>query len=232
MANEGVIMPDDYKDYIYRLTYFLLGKIAHCIPKSISPNQITFAAFSCSMIACFFLVVVPDPSAFILWTVFNLLWYLLDALDGIHARLTHQTSEYGAYLDHFLDTGYFIFMLTAFAMRFQLFQPLYIFILLLRSTAATSVFLVQIHTGRLLLGRFSGGLELLLFSNCMILSYYFPHFDLSQHTSNPHLLYWIHALGLTSGVFMKVTLWLYIFGVPMTFWQQARFVKRYATDQA
>lgn len=231
MSNEGVIMPDDYKDYIYRITYFLLGKVAHLIPRSIKPNQITTTAFISSMIACALLYFVKSPKAYLYWVVFNTLWYILDALDGIHARMTYQTSEYGAYLDHFFDTAYFIFMLTVFSVRFDLTGTLYLFILFLRCTAATSTFLVQMHTGRLLLGRFSGGLELVLFSATMILSYYFPHLNLAEHTQNSLALYWIHALDLTSGVFMKITLMFYLIGVPMTFWQQTRFVKRYSEQQ-
>ncbi len=228
MAHEGSVMPDDYKDYVYRLTYFLLGKVAHFIPRSVKPNTITVMAFFSSIIACILLFVVPGPEAFILWTVFNFIWYILDALDGIHARLTHQTSEYGAYLDHFFDTAYFIFMLTAFAVRFDLTHTIYLFILFLRCTAATNVFLVQVHTGKLLLGRFSGGLELVLFSAAMILSYYFPHLNLVEHTQNSHALYWINTLDLTNNVFMKITLLFYLFGVPMTFWQQNQFVRRHA----
>ena len=44
----------------------------------------------------------------------NFIWYILDALDGLHARLSHQTSEFGAFLDHFLDNLFFVVMFTVF----------------------------------------------------------------------------------------------------------------------
>ena len=56
MSDEQALMPEDYKDIIYRLTYFLLGKVAHYIPRSVSPNQITIVAFVC--VALFYFI--PD----------------------------------------------------------------------------------------------------------------------------------------------------------------------------
>lgn len=225
-AAKAEVMPEDYEDLIYRVTYFFLGKVAHWIPRRVSPNQITVAAFVSALIGCLLLYVVPGPAGYLWWVAFNLLWYVLDALDGIHARLTGQCSELGGFLDHFFDTIYFIFMFAVFAVRFDLFAPLYIFILLLRTTAATSVFLVQVHTGRLVLGKFSGGFELLLMSSVMVLSYLYPHLDLTTAVSQPWLQTLAGALSLESGVFMKLTLLIYLVGVPINFVLQYRFVKK------
>ena len=89
MSEESVIMPDDYEDVVYRFTYFLLGKIAHRIPRSITPNQITIAAFISALVGCALLYFIKSPVAYLWWVLFNFIWYILDALDGIHARLSN-----------------------------------------------------------------------------------------------------------------------------------------------
>ncbi len=226
MKTDNKLISSDYKDLVYRLTYFLLGKCAPLIPSSIRPNQITFAGFIAALIGTFLLYKIQTPAAYLYWLVFNFLWYLLDALDGIHARRTQQSSEFGAFLDHALDNIYFVFMLTVFVIKFDLAHTIYIYILLLRVTAATLVFLVQCHTKRLYLSRCSGGTELLLFSLVMVGSYYFPHFNLAHYTANPLWLYGIDLLSLEKGLFMKLALWVYAIGVPVTIVLQFRFVKK------
>ncbi len=226
MSNNPVTMPSDYKDIIYRLTYPLIGKLAPAIPRSVTPNQITIAAFTSALIASALLYFIQSPAAFLWWALFNLVWYTLDALDGIHARLTNQCSEYGAFLDHALDNISFIFTFTVFVIRFDLLHPFYIFILLMRFTAATMVFAVQCHAKRLYLSKLSGGAELVMITLVMILSYLFPHFNPAYYTTNLTLLYWIDLLNLQQGAFMKVGSLIYLVGVPITFWLQFQFVKR------
>lgn len=227
MSNKKAMIPESYKDYIYRLTYHLLAFIAPYIPRSIAPNQITVASFISALIACLFLYFVRSPAGYLFWAIFNFIWYILDALDGAHARLTGQSSEFGGFLDHFLDNVYFIFMFTVFVIRFDLLHPLYIFILLLRMSASTTVFLVQVHTGRLHLGRLSGGFELFLMTTVMILSYCFPYFNLSHYTNNPTIFYLIDLLNLHQGVFMKFILFIYAIGVPINFILQLNDVKNF-----
>ena len=226
MSTNNVIMPDDYKDIIYRITYRLLGKVAPYVPRAIKPNQITIAGFISALIGSALLYFVTSPAAYLYWVLFNFIWYLLDSLDGIHARLTQQTSEYGAFLDHALDNIYFIFMFTIFTVKFDLLHTLYIFILLLRITGAVMVFTVQFHTKRLYLNQFSVGFELFLMTTAMILSYYFPYFNPTHYTTNPILLHLIGALSLQEGFFMKSILLIYTVGVPITFILQFNFVKR------
>ena len=231
MWNKGCVVsnkviPDDYKDPIYRITYFILGKVAHLVPPSIHPNSITVAAFVSAMIGCLLLCVVQSPAAFLYWTLFNFIWFVLDALDGIHARLTGQASEFGGFLDHALDNIFFVFMFTAFTLRFDLVHPFFIFIVILRVTAAVMTFTVQYHTKRLYLDRVSGGAELLLFSSAMILSYCFSGFDPVAYVTNATLLSLMETLNMREGFFMKMTLLVYLIGVPITFVNQFKFVRR------
>lgn len=226
MQNKNGVIPSDYNDYIYRLTYYLLTPLAPHIPKRISPNQITVLAFLSALTGTALLYFIKTPMAYIYWVIFNLIWFLLDALDGMHARLSNQSSEYGAFLDHALDNIYFIFMLTVFAAKFDLLHMLYIYIIILRVTAAVMVFTVQCHTKRLYLSRFSGGLEFLLFSTAMILSYYYPHMNPALLTTNSFLLKCIDALSLQQGLFMKCALLVYFIGVPVNMILQFQFVKK------
>jgi phosphatidylglycerophosphate synthase len=226
IAQKNMIIPEDYQDLIWKATYFILGKIAPFVPRSIHPNYITYTAFISALLGCFLLYVIDTPMAYLYWFVCNFIWYLLDALDGIHARLTGQTSSFGGFLDHYLDNIFFAVMLTVFVLKFDLAYPLYIYAIILRVTAALMVFLVETHTDRFYLGTATGGLELILFSTVMILSYFFPDLNLSQHLSNPTALMIIEKLHLQSGLFMKLALMVYIIGVPVNMVAQWRFVKR------
>ncbi len=218
MSNKN-IMPSDYEDIIYRWTYLALKGVARYIPSSIHPNKISFAAFLSAMTACAFMYFDSSPTGCLYWVIFNLMWYVLDTLDGLHARLSGQTSEFGGFLDHFLDNVFFVFMFTVFTMRFDLLHPLYIFIILMRFTASTVVFLVQHHTRTMYLTKFSGGGEMLLMTAAVLLSYFYPAFDLTQYIS-------VSGLYLEQGVFMKLTLLIYMVGIPINMALMYRFAFR------
>ena len=103
MSNDNTLTPEGYEDVIYKLTYRALSGFVPLIPKGIHPNQITWMAFTSSLIACALLYFIKTPAAFLWWALFNFIWYILDAFDGMHARCSGQTSEFGGFLDHFLD---------------------------------------------------------------------------------------------------------------------------------
>ena len=220
------MIPDDYHDYLYRFTYWMLSPIAPHVPKSMTPNQISLAAFISAMTGNILLLSIKTPSAYLYWVLFNFIWFLLDALDGMHARLSNQSSEYGGFLDHSLDNVYFLFMLMAIAIKFDMTSVLYIYIFLLRVTASLMVFTVQCHTKRLYVGRFTGGLEFLLLNSAMILSACFAHTNPMNWTHNTMLLYCMNAVDLQTGVFMKLAFLPYFIGVPINIILQFRFVRR------
>jgi len=222
----GMPPDDEYNDIIYRYTYYALQGVAPRIPKTIHPNQITWLAFVCSSLSCVFLYFVTTPAAYLWWILFNSLWYLFDALDGMHARITGQKSEFGGFLDHFLDNIFFILMFSVFVIKFDLLYPFYIFIILCRFTACTVIFLVQNHTGKMYLTKFSGGGELLFMTTVMVLTYFYPHFNLLKHIHNPILLHIAAWLHLNTGVFMKLILVCYLFGIIPNLFQQYYFTRR------
>ena len=229
MANN--LVPPNYNDYLYRLTYFLMKPLAPYVPRSISPNQITVVSFLSAMIGTAILFFMKSPAAYLYWVFFNFIWFLLDALDGIHARYSNQTSEYGAFLDHALDNIYFLFMFTVFVQKFHLLNIVYVYAIILRTTASLMVFLSQCHTKQVYLGRFTGGLEFILLSTVMILSYCYPDFNPAQHTSNATLLHAIQLLDLQQGMFMKLVLLFYSVGIPFNMIFQFRFVMRMTSQE-
>ena len=99
MKNKNIIIPSDYNDYIYRFTYYCMSYIAPHISRKITPNQITVLGFIAAMIGTALLYFVQTPAAYLYWVLFNFIWFLLDTLDGMHARLSQQSSEFGAFLD-------------------------------------------------------------------------------------------------------------------------------------
>lgn len=220
------LLPNDYKDIFYRITYPLLGKLAPLIPTWIKPNHITYTAFFSSVLACLLLYVVRSPVAYLYWIFFNLIWYVLDALDGIHARRTQQTSEYGGFLDHVLDNIYFIIMFSVFIIKFHLLYPIYLTIIILRITAASIVFISQIHTGKLYVPRFSHGIELILMTTAMFLSYLYPHLNLVAISHNTFLAEISSVFNLSSGVFMKIVLLFYGIALPIGIFFIIQFVRQ------
>ncbi|OGT26214.1 MAG: hypothetical protein A3I77_06215 [Gammaproteobacteria bacterium RIFCSPLOWO2_02_FULL_42_14] len=221
--SESNAVPSGYEDYVYRFMYFILLPVVPFIPKCITPNQITILSFISAMTGTILLYVIQTPVAFLYWILFNFLWLVFDSLDGMHARLTQQTSEFGGFLDHALDCIYFVFMWTVIAIKFDLFYPVYVYILMLRTTSATLVFLTQFHTGKMMLSKFSGGLEFMLMNVVMLFAYYYPNFNPALYTTNSFLLHWIHLLHLEQGALMKLILFVYFFGVPIYTIMQFRF---------
>src|SRR3990167_3009844 len=117
-------------------------------------------------------------------------------------------------------------MFTVFVYKFDLLHIFYVYTVFLRITAALMVFTVQAHTKRFYLSRFTGGLEFLLLSAAMILSYCYPHFNLASHTTNGFILSCINVLSLQQGIFMKLALCIYFIAIPINIFLQFQFVQK------
>ncbi len=230
MTASNNVIPEDYEDWLYRITYAGLGKIGPYIPNRIKPNTITLFSFISAMIACALLYFVQTPMAFMYWIIFNFAWYIFDALDGIHARLSIQTSEFGAFLDHFYDNVYFMVMFTVFVLKFGLYNPIYIYCIFARLTVATIVFIMQNHTGKHYISSNSAGLEFVQFNVAMFLTFLFPAFNPATYVSNLMMLKVIHAFSFEHYMFIKLTLLTYGIAVPFYFFHQIGYVKQNAKD--
>jgi phosphatidylglycerophosphate synthase len=87
-------------EYIYRP---ISGTLARwLLPTRVTPNQVTYLRVVPILVAsyCFYL---GDVVSYLLAALCIFLWDVLDHLDGDLARLRGQTSDYGAFLETYLD---------------------------------------------------------------------------------------------------------------------------------
>ena len=126
MNNEPIVEPNSQTYYKIYKPFF--EKIESYIPASITPNMITITNFILINIL-FFSKLYYNPFIFSL-VIF--LYWVLDNIDGIHARRTKQSSKIGETLDHCID-GYTSVLFTF--MFFRLFgvdmNYIFLFIFLL-----------------------------------------------------------------------------------------------------
>ncbi len=78
----------------------------------ISPNNITCFGFSMGLIACVAMIFQVYHIAL----AFIILNRIIDGLDGVFARITNQTSDFGAYLDIVLDFIFYSGIIFSFAL--------------------------------------------------------------------------------------------------------------------
>jgi hypothetical protein len=73
--------------------------IARVVGKVFSPSQITVIGFFCGLLSVLFI-------SWQWWLAGNIFWYLnriLDGIDGVVARLRHEQSDFGGYIDIICD---------------------------------------------------------------------------------------------------------------------------------
>lgn len=109
------LLPPYVKPLIWGLTQLRL-----------TPNQVTLLGLFIALVACVFVVRGEFIVALVLWWLSR----LLDALDGIYARATKQTTDFGAFLDIQLDMLAYSAMVVAFYIQFPQFALQWLLILL------------------------------------------------------------------------------------------------------
>jgi len=162
------------RDIFDNLLYPLLSKFVVYIPGFIHPNVLTLGAIfsACATAAVF--AFFPGPSAYLYCAGLLLCWIVLDSCDGIHARNTGQSSEFGAFLDHAGDAfGLFVLHL-AFVYRLDIQSPVLIGALLLRQAMNGWVFLIQNYAGKLHLPTAGWSVEIYTVAALMIAKFLFP----------------------------------------------------------
>jgi len=135
---------DGNNDLVDRLFYPLLFRITKHIPSSIKPNYLTVAAFIFGVLSAISLICITSKYALIVSSLCIFFWWFFDGLDGIHARNTNQCSTFGAFLDHFFDTLFAGIFLFAVLYYFNLFSPLFVFLVILRLMTQAVFFLSQV----------------------------------------------------------------------------------------
>jgi phosphatidylglycerophosphate synthase len=79
--------------------------VADYIPSSVAPNLITFFGFLMNLMSLSIALSSSELNAYNAIRIALYLWLaqMADAIDGIHARQTQQSSELGEYFDHVCD---------------------------------------------------------------------------------------------------------------------------------
>ncbi len=98
--------------FINRPIASLIVKVA--LSTGITPNQLTVCSFFLGVIGAFFLV-QGKVNLFIFAGIFIQVSSIMDCADGMLARAKQACTDYGAYLDIFLDRVNEFFILTAYA---------------------------------------------------------------------------------------------------------------------
>ena len=76
-----------------------IARLLAKLPIKINPNAITIFTMPFALLAAFFFF----KNFLILGAVFFLISYIFDCVDGMYARLTNTSSEFGAKLDNYVD---------------------------------------------------------------------------------------------------------------------------------
>jgi phosphatidylglycerophosphate synthase len=116
------------------LPQFVGGLIAIYRRLGVTPNQLTVAGFGVSAAAAFLVSQGYAWSAIAIWWLSR----LIDGTDGILARQTGQTSDYGGYLDITLDMAAYSLMVFGFYLWQPQFAALWMVTLILYILAITS----------------------------------------------------------------------------------------------
>ena len=83
---------------------YVVIPIAKMLPKSLSPNVITFGSMTFSFIMLISNFLVPSVTIRSIIVILSLIIYIFfDTLDGIFARLNGTMSHFGEFFDHFHD---------------------------------------------------------------------------------------------------------------------------------
>jgi phosphatidylglycerophosphate synthase len=111
--------------FLDRLLIELGDALVPLVPQGVTPNQITLIGFGCGIGAALSFYLASFHKAWLLAAaVLVALHIILDCLDGSVARLRHQTSKSGAFLDLFCDC--ITFILIPLGLYFSAYSPLHL----------------------------------------------------------------------------------------------------------
>jgi phosphatidylglycerophosphate synthase len=218
-------------DIVDRLTYPWLEKLARQIPRKVTPNSITVTGFSMMLVACFALMAIRSPSGLLVFVVFSLLSNVLDGLDGIHARATGQTSKFGDFLDHFFDQLSALLVSFGLLVRFELFTPLFVGIVMSLMTINTLAFVYKSTAGYLHIGPLGPTTSLVLLCVAFVLIVALNDPVLfTFHPEDPDLAQALDALGVRTVNIGKLTLLVSLPSLPGSFYMFYGLAKKHVRE--
>lgn len=168
--------PSSNRDITDRLLYPILHRVVGLIPPSVHPNTITLAALACAFLAAGLLALWPSPVALPLCAVLLVAWIILDSFDGIHARNTGQSSNFGGFLDHFGDACGMFFLQVAIIVRFDIAEPVVFCALLFRQALAAWTYIIQVHAGKLYIPSLGWSFEIYAYASLIVAAFFLPDF--------------------------------------------------------
>lgn len=132
----------------------LLPPLAKKVPSYITPNHISLAGFVFFLVPAFFLYATKYSYFYYLAAALSLFIYaMVDSLDGILARIRHQTSRRGSFLDYTIDKIAYLLLLFAFMLSGQVRAELIVFALIFSLFYSLTNMEARVLTG----GEFSAG---------------------------------------------------------------------------
>ncbi len=218
-------------DLVDRLAYPHLVKLQRFIPRTVTPNSISWTGFFSVVIATSTLMLVKHPVALLVFVVFILAYSALDCLDGIHARMTGQTSRFGEFLDHFLDQLSSLLVWFSLLLRFDLFTPIYVFIVLSVMTINTLAFVYRALSGHLYVGALGPTTNLVALCIGFIAIFVFDDPVLfTIRTANPDVMRVLVAQNVSSITIAKLALLTPLLSLWYSFYMFYGLAKQYVRE--
>lgn len=131
----GRKLSEEYECHIDNWVYKIIDPISNfCKNCNMTPNQITTLSLITGLISIYFLfdsINLNKVYNLLLFTIFYIVSYILDCLDGYYARKYNMTSKIGDYYDHFKDIIINLIVFVILIKNFLITKNLIYFILLL-----------------------------------------------------------------------------------------------------
>jgi phosphatidylglycerophosphate synthase len=163
------------RDVVDVLLYPWYASLARHIPRTVTPNQITTWSGACGIAACACVLLVEGRLGLLLGALLLYLYTALDSLDGIHARATGQSSAFGYFYDHVLDSLVLVLLLFSVGVRFSMLTPFFVLLFLLRVMLNAVGFLATKVTGELHLPAMGPVFETICYAVAFLTLGLWPH---------------------------------------------------------
>jgi len=128
---------------------FLVEPLVRFVPRSVHPNAITHLGHLASLCGAACVAIDPPKSGlrFVVAAALVQVYCWTDNADGAHARRTGQTSKYGEFLDHGLDslTALYVVLITSAMLGLPAFW--WVVLAAMAPAAAAIIYWEQAHTG-------------------------------------------------------------------------------------
>ncbi len=146
VAIKNATIKNDCRDVAFEALKPAYEWVGGLVPRSITPNQLTLMGLFSAALGSALLVWWPATTACFVAGILIFLYETFDALDGIHARNTGQSSPFGGYLDAVIDSAQAVMVFTAIIVRFDLYAPFFILVFGARMMLACWIHAFTIET--------------------------------------------------------------------------------------